>query len=47
MTDWSNDEGIERFERIMTARGISAELDEAGIRLGDTVVIGDIELEWR
>ncbi len=47
MTDWSNDEAIERFERIMLARGISARLEEEGVRLGDTVYIGEIELEWR
>jgi GTPase len=46
MTDWSNDEAIERFERILHARGISARMDEAGVELGDTVFIGDIELEW-
>ncbi|MCD6520162.1 MAG: GTPase ObgE [Anaerolineae bacterium] len=47
MTDWNNEEAIERFERILNARGISAALEEAGVRLGDTVIIGDIELEWR
>ena len=47
MTDWSNDEGIERFERIMIARGISDALEEAGIQLGDTVLIGDFHLEWQ
>ena len=47
MTDWGSDEAIERFERIMIARGISLRLEEAGIQLGDTVIIGDIELEWR
>ncbi len=46
MTDWSNDEAIERFERILHARGISARMDEAGVELGDTVFIGNIELEW-
>ncbi len=46
MTDWSNDEAIERFERILHARGISAQMEEAGVELGDTVFIGDIELEW-
>jgi len=47
MTDWSNIEGMERFERILQARGISARLVEAGVELGDTVIIGDFELEWR
>jgi GTP-binding protein len=47
MTDWSNDESMERFERIMISRGISAQLDEAGVKLGDTVYVGEIDLEWR
>jgi GTPase len=47
MTDWSNYESMERFERMLRGRGISARLEEAGVTLGDTVIIGDIELEWR
>lgn len=47
MTNWFSGEAAERFERIMGARGISAQLEEAGIQLGDTVLIGDIELEWQ
>jgi len=47
MTDWSNQEAIERFERAMVARGISAALEEAGVEVGDTVLIGELELEWR
>jgi len=47
MTDWSNYEAMERFERILRARGISAKIEEAGVKLGDTVIIGDVELEWR
>lgn len=47
MTDWSNDEAMERFERMLIARGVSARMEEFGVQLGDTVMIGDIELEWR
>jgi len=47
MTDWSRYEALERFERMLMARGISSKLEEAGVQLGDTVTIGDIELEWR
>ena len=47
MTDWSNYEAIERFERMLVARGISSKLEEAGVQIGDTVAIGGIELEWR
>jgi GTP-binding protein len=47
MTDWSSEEALERFERIMIARGVSEQLELAGVRVGDTVHIGAIELEWR
>ena len=47
MTDWLNEEGMDRFERILISRGISAELEAAGVELGDTVIIGEIALEWQ
>ena len=47
MTDWTNDEAIARFQRIIKAMGIHDALLEAGVRLGDTVLIGDHELEWQ
>lgn len=46
-TDWSNQEAIERFERILRARGITEALEVAGVELGDTVYIGPYELEWQ
>jgi GTPase len=47
MTDWASSEAMERFERILQARGISAALQHAGVQFGDTVYFGSIELEWR
>jgi len=47
MTDWSNQEAIERFERILRARGIAEALEAAGVDVGDTVRIGPFELEWQ
>jgi GTP-binding protein len=47
MTDWTNDEAVARFQRIIKAMGIQDALQEAGVRLGDTVLIGDHELEWQ
>jgi GTPase len=35
-----------RFQRILENMGISEALKEAGVREGDTVYIGDEELEW-
>lgn len=46
MTDWSSGPGIARFHRIMEAMGIGDALRAAGIREGDVVRIGDLELEW-
>ncbi len=47
MTDWANDEAIARFQRIIKAMGIYDALLEAGVQPGDTVVIGEHELEWQ
>jgi GTP-binding protein len=46
MTYWEYDEAVQRFQRILEALGISAALEEAGVEPGDTVIIGDTELEW-
>lgn len=46
MTNWEYDEAVMRTQRILGAMGVSAALEEAGIQAGDTVYIGDIELEW-
>lgn len=46
MTDWNNDEAIARFQRQIQALGVFEALERAGVRDGDTVIIGDVELEW-
>ena len=46
MTYWEYDEAVMRFQRILEAMGITEALREAGIAPGDTVFIGDHELEW-
>ena len=46
MTYWEHDEGIQHFARILEATGIKAALEDAGAKRGDTVHIGDYELEW-
>ncbi len=46
MTYWEYDEALVRFHRILTALGIADALRNAGISGGDTVLIGDYELEW-
>jgi GTPase len=46
MTYWDYDEAIARFQRILETLGVSEALEAAGVQVGDTVYIGDFELEW-
>ncbi len=46
MTYWQYDEAVVRFHRILTALGITDALLAAGVEEGDTVIIGEHELEW-
>ena len=46
MTNWDQDESLARFQRILEAMGITIALREAGVVQGDTVFIGETELEW-
>ena len=47
MTYWEEFEAVRRFQRILEALGIDAALRKAGIQQGDTVFIGEYELEWQ
>jgi GTP-binding protein len=46
MTYWEYEQSVRRFQRILQALGIESALREAGIQQGDTVFIGNHELEW-
>ncbi len=46
MTYWDYDEAVMRFHRILETLGITEALIEAGVTKGDTVFIGEYELEW-
>lgn len=46
MTYWDYEEAVMRFQRILETLGITAALEKAGVQVGDTVIIGDNELEW-
>jgi GTP-binding protein len=46
MTDFSRDEGVDRFQRMLASTGIEAELGRLGIEDGDVVHIADHELVW-
>jgi GTP-binding protein len=47
MTYWEYDQSVRRFQRILETLGIDEALRQAGVRDGDTVFIGDHELEWQ
>lgn len=46
MTYWDYEAAVLRFQRTLEVLGISKALNEAGVKVGDTVFIGDFELEW-
>jgi GTP-binding protein len=45
-TRWDLDEAVNRFQKTLERQGITQALEQAGVRPGDTVFIGEIELEW-
>jgi GTP-binding protein len=45
-TNFDNEESAERFQRELARTGVDAALRAAGVRPGDTVRIGSMELEW-
>jgi GTP-binding protein len=46
MTNFALEDSIRRFQRVLEASGITAELERLGVQTGDTVLIGDHELIW-
>jgi GTP-binding protein len=46
MTYWEYDEAVRRFQRLLEHMGVEDALREAGAMSGDTVRIGEYELEW-
>lgn len=46
MTYFEFDDTLTRFQKILENMGITAAMEEAGVQVGDTVFIGDQELEW-
>jgi GTP-binding protein len=47
MTFWEHDGSVRRFQRLMRSLGVDDALRESGIQNGDTVAIGDYELDWQ
>ncbi len=46
MTYWDYEEAVVRFQKTLDFLGITQALREAGVQEGDTVYIGEHELEW-
>jgi GTP-binding protein len=46
-TYWEYDEAVRRFQRLLSNLGVEQALKDAGAQEGDTVRIGEAELEWR
>ncbi len=47
MTYWEHPGSLRRFQKLMEALGVEDALRKAGVRDGDTVAVGDFELEWQ
>jgi len=47
MTYWQHDGSVRRFQKIMETLGVDEALRKAGVQEGDTVAIGEFELEWQ
>ncbi len=47
MTYWQHDGSVRRFQKIMETLGVEDALRKAGVQEGDTVEIGEFELEWQ
>jgi GTP-binding protein len=47
MTYWQHDGSVRRFQKIMETLGVDQALRKAGVQEGDTVSIGEFELEWQ
>jgi GTP-binding protein len=47
MTYWEHHGSVRRFQKLMETLGVEDALREAGIKEGDTVRVGEFELEWQ
>ncbi len=47
MTYWEHEGSVRRFQKLMQALGVDDALRRSGIQEGDTVAIGEYELDWQ
>lgn len=46
MTNFDYYESLKRFQKVLEAAGVAKQLRKAGVVEGDTVVIGQMEMQW-
>jgi GTP-binding protein len=46
MTEFTNHESVKRLQKVLALTGIITSLKNVGVREGDTVIIGDVKMEW-
>jgi GTP-binding protein len=46
MTYWQHEGSLRRFQRLLERIGVEEALRKAGVQPGDTVYVGEYELEW-
>jgi len=46
MTNFDQEEAVLRLHRIFQSMGVTDALERAGVKDGDYVRIGEVELEW-
>jgi GTP-binding protein len=46
MTDPENEEGMQRLQITLAKMGVTKSLEAAGVKVGDTVRFGKVELYW-
>ncbi|KAF7014174.1 hypothetical protein CFC21_028192 [Triticum aestivum] len=46
MTNWDYTESLKRFQHVLEACGVNKTLVKLGVKEGDTVVIGEMEMFW-
>ncbi|KAL5983880.1 putative GTP-binding protein obgc1, chloroplastic [Asimina triloba] len=46
MTNWQYTESLRRFQHVLEACGVNETLIKLGVKEGDTVIVGEMELVW-
>ncbi|XP_020595144.1 probable GTP-binding protein OBGC1, chloroplastic [Phalaenopsis equestris] len=46
MTNWRYNESLRRFQHALEACGVNRALRKGGVREGDTVIVGEMEMVW-